>query len=102
MCKFDALDMQQGLWQWMGREIVLHVLLHAEVSITVALDQSQQVSWRILARGEVTPCCLLSELWQATPSTAGHRGRKQREQNTDRCMDSGCGQWEMDESEKEV
>ena len=45
--------------------------------ISPALDETHQV--RILARGEVGSCSLLSQLWPAVPSTAGYWGTEQTE-----------------------
>ena len=70
--------------------------------LTLALDQTQQVRRRALARGEVIPCCLLSQLWPAAPTTAGHWGTEQTGQGPGRCLGSGCGQWEVEEGEAEL
>ena len=67
--------------------------------LTLALDQTQQVRRWPMARGEGIPCCLLSQLWPAAPTTAGHRGSEQTGQATGRCLGSGCGQWEVEEGE---
>ena len=47
-------------------------------------------------------CCLLSQLWPAAPTTAGHWGSEQTGQDTGRCLGSGCGQWEVEEGETEL
>ena len=70
--------------------------------LTLALDQTQQVRRWALARGEVTACCLLSQLWPAAPTTAGHWGTEETGQGTGRCLGSGCGQWEVEEGETEL
>ena len=69
--------------------------------LTLALDQTQHVRRWALARGEVIPCCLLSELWPAAPTTASHWGMEQTGQGTGICLGSGCGQWEVEEGEAE-
>ena len=48
------------------------------------------------------PCCLLSQLWPAASTTAGHWGKEQTRQDTERCLGSGCGQWEVEEGETEL
>ena len=53
-----------------------------------------------MARGEVLACCFLSELWSAEPTAASHWGIEWT--GTGRCLDSGCGQWEMEKGEKKV
>ena len=58
------------------------------LSFTPALDQTQQVRSRILARGEVIPCSLLSQLWPAASSHNAHWGSGQSEEATSRCLDS--------------
>ena len=70
-------------------------------SLTLALHQTQQVRRWALARGEVTACCLLSQLWPATPKTADYRGKEQTGQDTGRCLGSGCGQWGVGKGETE-
>ena len=69
--------------------------------LTLALDQTCVRRWT-LARGEGRPCCLLSQLWPAAPTTAGHWGNEQTGQGTGRCLGSGCGQWEVEEGETEL
>ena len=76
--------------------------LNLSLSLPLALHQTQQVGRWALARGEVIPCCLLSQLWPAAPTTAGHWGSEQTGQGTGRCLDSGCGQWEVEEGEAEL
>ena len=56
--------------------------------LTPVLDQTQQVRSRTLARGEVSPCSLLSQLWPAASSPASHWGTGQTGQATNRCLDS--------------
>ena len=70
--------------------------------LTLALHQTQQVRRWALARGEGMPCCLLSQLWPAASTTAGHWGKEQTGQDTERCLGSGCGQWEVEEGETEL
>ena len=68
--------------------------------LTLALDQAQQARRWALARGEVMACCMLPQLWQTAPSIAGHWGRQQTEEDSGGCMDSGCGQWEVEEGKR--
>ena len=55
-----------------------------------------------MARGEVIAFCLLSQLWPAAPTTAGNWRNEQTRQGTERCLDSGCGQQEVEEGEMDL
>jgi len=99
---FDVLDVHYGLWQWMGKDIGICLRCFSCMSVIAALDQTQQVRRKTLAKGKGWACCLLSQLWPATPSALGHWGVEQTGQATGRCLDSGCGQWEVEEGKEEA
>ena len=73
-----------------------------ECPFIAALDQTQQVRKRTLARGEVTPYCLLPELWAAAPSTACYGRTERTMDSTRRCLAFGYGQWKVEGGKDEL
>ena len=69
---------------------------------TPALEKAQQNWRRTLARGESCAHCMLSELWPTAPPTGGQWGTEPGLGDSGRCLDSGCGQCEVEEGEEEL
>ena len=86
-------------WGETYTQMYLLNILCSFTSFYSALDTTEAVRQRTLAREEGRPCSLLSQLWPAVPSTAGVWRNEQRGKATRRCLDPWCRERELEKGE---